>query len=244
MNAAATRPDPSSLQRNAADPEASVWVSASAGSGKTKVLTDRVLSLLLDGTRPERILCLTFTKAAAAEMAVRINRQLSQWATVEDDELEKMLENLTGKAPAEDTARRARQLFARVLDAPGGLKIQTIHAFCQSLLGRFPIEAGLAPHFEVIDERSAAELVEAARDTVLQRSRKDAGLGKALAMVSEHVDERRFGELMGELGRERHRLERFIEGQAGLDNAVAAIRAKLGLRPDDSDNSLRHANGR
>jgi ATP-dependent helicase/nuclease subunit A len=150
-----------------------------------------------------------------------------------------MLEKLTGKAPAEDTARRARQLFARVLDAPGGLKIQTIHAFCQSLLGRFPIEAGLAPHFEVIDERSAAELVEAARDTVLQRSRKDAGLGKALAMVSEHVDERRFGELMGELGRERHRLERFIEGQAGLDNAVAAIRAKLGLRPDDSDNSLR-----
>jgi ATP-dependent helicase/nuclease subunit A len=233
------RPDPSRLQRKATEPAASVWVSASAGSGKTKVLTDRVLSLLLEGTRPERILCLTFTKAAAAEMAGRVNRQLSQWATVEDGELENLLKELTGAAPAEETSRRARRLFARVLDAPGGLKIQTIHAFCQSLLGRFPIEAGLAPHFEVIDERSAAELVEAARDTVLRHSRKDDGLGAALAMVSEHVDERRFGELMGELGRERHRLERFIDSNAGLDKAVLAIRAKLGLAPGDSDISLR-----
>lgn len=235
MSTAPARPDPSQLQRRAANPAASVWVSASAGSGKTKVLTDRVLSLLLEGARPERILCLTFTKAAAAEMAVRINRQLSKWATVEDGELEKLLEELTGETPAENIARRARQLFARVLDAPGGLKIQTIHAFCQSLLGRFPIEAGLAPHFEVIDERSAAELAVAARDDVLRRSQKDSKLGKALESVSEHVDERRFGELMGELGRERHRLERFIEGQGGLDNAVMAIRARLGLAPDDTD---------
>jgi ATP-dependent helicase/nuclease subunit A len=239
MSAASTRPDPSRLQRDAADPAASVWVSASAGSGKTKVLTDRVLSLLLEGTRPERILCLTFTKAAAAEMAVRINRQLSEWATVGDGELDGLLEKLTGNAPAEETAKRARRLFARVLDAPGGLKIQTIHAFCQSLLGRFPIEAGLAPHFEVIDERSAAELVDAARDHVLRRSRSDTGLGAALEAVSEHVDERRFGELMGALGMERHRLERFIDGEGGLDKAVAAIRAKLGLKPGDSDISLR-----
>ncbi|MCK5274155.1 MAG: double-strand break repair helicase AddA, partial [Alphaproteobacteria bacterium] len=234
MNAS-TRPDPSRLQRSAADPAASVWVSASAGSGKTKVLTDRVLSLLLEGTRPERILCLTFTKAAAAEMSVRINRQLSKWATVGDAKLRKLLEELTGNAPAEETARRARQLFARVLDTPGGLKIQTIHAFCQSLLGRFPIEAGLAPHFEVIDERSAADLVDAALDDVLRRSQKDAGLGAALEAVSEHVDERRFGELMGALGMERHRLERFIDGEGGLDKAVAAIRARLRLAPDDTD---------
>ncbi|MDH5557877.1 MAG: UvrD-helicase domain-containing protein, partial [Alphaproteobacteria bacterium] len=179
MSALSTRPDPSLLQRKAADPSASVWVSASAGSGKTKVLTDRVLSLLLDGIRPERILCLTFTKAAAAEMSVRISRQLSRWATVEDGTLHALLTDLTGDAPTEEITRRARQLFAHVLDVPGGLKIQTIHAFCQSLLGRFPIEAGLAPHFEVIDERSAAELVDGARDVVLRRSQKDSELGRA-----------------------------------------------------------------
>ncbi len=241
MSAVAARPDPSRRQRSAADPAASVWVSASAGSGKTKVLTDRVLSLLLAGTRPERILCLTFTKAAAAEMAVRINRQLSRWATAEDGGLTGLLEELTGEAPTDETARRARRLFARVLDAPGGLKIQTIHAFCQSLLGRFPIEAGLAPHFEVIDERSAAELVETARDEILRRSQADPELGKALEAVSEHVDERRFGELMDELGRERHRLERFIESNAGLEKAVQAIRTRLGLKPGDSDVSLRQS---
>lgn len=235
MSASINKPDPSRLQRAAADPAASVWVSASAGSGKTKVLTDRVLSLLLNGTLPERILCLTFTKAAAAEMSVRINRQLSKWATVDDNKLQSLLEDLTGGIPAEEITKRARQLFARVLDAPGGLKVQTIHAFCQSLLGRFPIEAGLAPHFEVIDERSAAELITAARDEVLRRSQKDPELGKALAAVSEHVDERRFGELMGTLGMERHRLERFIEGEGGLDKAIAAIRTRLRLAPDDTD---------
>jgi ATP-dependent helicase/nuclease subunit A len=125
-----------------------------------------------------------------------------------------------------------------VLDVPGGLKIQTIHAFCQSLLGRFPIEAGLAPHFEVIDERSAAELVVAARDEVLRRTQTDLWLARALATVSEHVDERRFGELMSELGSERHRLERFIDDHAGMDKAVAAIRHRLGLTPDDSDRTI------
>lgn len=235
MNVVGIRPDPTERQRAAADPSASVWVSASAGSGKTKVLTDRVLSLLLEGVPPERILCLTFTKAAAAEMAVRINRQLSKWAMAADWELNELLEELAGYAPPEETARLARQLFARVLDVPGGLKIQTIHAFCQSLLGRFPIEAGLAPHFEVIDERSAAELLDAARDDVLRRSLGFGDLRAALATVSEHVNEIRFGELMGELAKERHRLERFLDGHGGLKPAVAAIRAELSLDPDESD---------
>jgi ATP-dependent helicase/nuclease subunit A len=251
MSALSTRPDPGERQRAAADPTASVWVSASAGSGKTKVLTDRVLSLLLQGVGPERILCLTFTKAAAAEMAVRINQQaaaaemavrinqqLSKWATAGEAELLELLQELTGKPPAEETARLARQLFARVLDVPGGLKIQTIHAFCQSLLGRFPIEAGLAPHFEVIDERSAAELMDSARDEVLRRCGADGELGLALATVSEHVNEVRFGELMGELARERHRLERFLDGRGGLDTAVLAIRTELGLSPEDTDENI------
>src|SRR5438874_2958750 len=159
------------IQRQALGPEASVWVSASAGTGKTKVLTDRLLALMLDGTDPARILCLTFTRAAAAEMANRINNRLAAWATLAPGELAEELVALTGQMPQEHDIARARQLFARVLDAPGGAKIATIHAFCQSLLRRFPLEAGVPPEFAVIEERSAAEAVADAVETVLAAAR-------------------------------------------------------------------------
>ncbi|MGE5441509.1 MAG: UvrD-helicase domain-containing protein, partial [Bacteroidota bacterium] len=123
--------DPNDSQRVASDPTASVWVAASAGTGKTKVLTDRVLRLMLGGTEPRRILCLTYTKAAAAEMANRIAERLGDWATADEEELGRTLIDLLGQQPTDDQRRLARQLFARVLDAPGGLNIQTIHAFCQ-----------------------------------------------------------------------------------------------------------------
>ena len=132
------------LQQNASDPNSSVWVSASAGSGKTKVLTDRVLRLLLSGALPNRILCLTFTRAAAAEMQNRIRHLLGEWAVLEEKDLAVRIFGLTDETPDAATRIRARRLFAQVLDAPGGLKIQTIHAFCESLLGRFPIEARLS----------------------------------------------------------------------------------------------------
>ena len=131
---------PDDAQRQAADPSASVWVSASAGSGKTKVLTDRVLTLLLSGTPPHRILCLTFTKAAAAEMANRINDELSFWTISSDQVLTDRLTQLLAERPDTALLRAARRLFAEVLDTPGGLKIQTIHSFCESLLARFPVE--------------------------------------------------------------------------------------------------------
>ena len=113
-------------QREAADPRASVWVAASAGAGKTKALTDRVLRLLLDGTAPQRLLCLTFTRAAAAEMANRVNSQLGEWTMMEDAALDQALESLTGAAPCEALRQRARRQFATVLDTPGRLKILTI----------------------------------------------------------------------------------------------------------------------
>src|SRR5208282_5267825 len=162
---------PAHHQRRASSRDTSVWVAASAGTGKTKVLTDRVLSLLLSGSRPERILCLTFTKAAAAEMAIRVNDRLSDWATVNGARLRSQLKHLTGEDPDPDTVDRARRLFARVLDAPGGLRIDTIHAFCQSLLRRFPIEANVPPHFQVMEERSANEAMEQARSHVLADAR-------------------------------------------------------------------------
>ncbi len=232
--AAMAMPDPSADQRAAADPSASVWVSASAGSGKTKVLTDRVLSLLLEGTPPQHILCLTFTRAAAAEMANRVNRTLSRWATCTDETMYAALEALAGAAPEPQRMTEARRLFARVLDVPGGLKIQTIHAFCESLLGRFPVEAGLAPHFEVIDERSAAEMLEASHSDVLTRAARDPALHAALDIVTRHVDEVRFAELMATLSNERHRLERFLRTHGGVAGAAVAIRTRLGVRGDET----------
>ena len=144
-------------QAAAVDPRAFVTLSASAGSGKTQVLTGRVLRLLLDGAAPETILCLTFTKAGAAEMANRIGAQLAAWVRMKDSELAEDLAALRADVgPA--MRERARRLFARVLDAPGGLRIQTIHSFAQSLLASFPEEAGIAPGFKPIEGRAEQEL--------------------------------------------------------------------------------------
>ena len=215
----------SAIQRRAADAQASVWVDASAGTGKTTVLTNRVLSLLLNGTPPARILCLTFTKAAAAEMANRIAAQLQKWAAMPDGELHENLLALTNTQPSEDRRRAARRLFARVLDTPGGMKIQTIHAFCQSLLKRFPLEAGIAPHFDVLDERSAAELLIEAREQVLDRARSGAlpALAEALAVVSGHVGEGEFDELMRALAAERARLAHRLARFGDVDALIRAI---------------------
>ena len=133
-------------QRKAADPSVSAFVDASAGSGKTKLLTDRLLRLMLEGVSPQRILCLTFTRAAAAEMAIRLRDRLGTWAIVSDAALNVELASL-GYAPDEGQRARARALFGLVLDLPGGMRIATIHSFCQSLLRRFPLEAGIPPHW-------------------------------------------------------------------------------------------------
>jgi len=226
-------------QRRAADPRASVWVAASAGTGKTKVLTDRVLALLLAGTPPHKILCLTFTKAAAAEMSNRIAKRLADWATAADAGLDSELAGLLGRTPEAADAIVARRLFARVLDAPGGMHIETIHAFCQSVLRRFPLEAGLAPHFQVIDERDAGELLEQAKESVLARARAEpGGLAEALAVVTARIHETGFPELMAELARDRGRVQRLLERNGGLAGAVAATRRRLGLEAGDSEATI------
>lgn len=223
--------DPNILQRDASDPRASVWVSASAGAGKTKVLSDRVLRLMLSGTEPHRILCLTFTKAAAAEMANRVNERLGRWATMEDRDLHDDLTRLAGTAPNADETIRARQLFAQVLDAPGGMKIQTIHAFCQSLLRRFPLEAGLAPHFEIMDDRTAAETMADVQEEVLAfaRTGRDEDLARALSVVTGQVREGAFGEVMSELARERGRLKRMLTRHGGAGRMRDAVYKALGV---------------
>ncbi len=155
-------------QRLAAHPHHSAWVAASAGSGKTKVLTDRVLNLLLEGCVPERILCLTFTKAAAAEMATRVRSHLSAWAIASDHDLQLSLRTLQNIPPSPEKVERARTLFGLTLDTPGGLKIQTIHSFCQSLLKRFPLEAGLSPFFTVMDDTKRKALIQKAFYKVME----------------------------------------------------------------------------
>jgi len=216
--------DAHAAQRRAAAPGASAWVSASAGTGKTKVLTDRLLGLMLEGSDPARILCLTFTRAAAAEMANRLNERLADWATLPHDAFVEELRALTGRDPDEARLARARQLFARVLDTPGGVKIATIHAFCQALLRRFPLEADVSPEFAVLDERGAREaLLEAAESVIVAaREEKDGGgLAEALAVVAGHVAEERFGMLMSALAGERGRLRR------ALEDGCAALRDRL-----------------
>ena len=223
-------------QAEASTPNACVWVSASAGSGKTKVLADRVLRLLLRGARPEKILCLTFTRAAAAEMQNRIRRLLGEWAIADDEELVETVRGLTGEDPGETVLATARRLFADVLEAPGGLKIQTIHAFCESLLGRFPIEAGVVPHFEVMDERSAAEALEAARDEilVLAHEGRDECLTSAVRIVTGWVQEDEFATLMAQITGQSGRLRRLLDRCGGRDGAERALCAALGIAAEDT----------
>ncbi len=154
-----TRNDATAAQILAARPDTSTWVSANAGSGKTRVLTDRVARLLLDGVAPQRVLCLTYTKAAATEMQNRLFARLGAWAMLDDATLTQQLFDL-GLEQTLDTARlnEARTLFARAIETPGGLKIQTIHSFCAALLRRFPLEAQVSPQFREMDDRAAALL--------------------------------------------------------------------------------------
>ena len=239
--AAARRPTLN--QGAAADPGASSWVTASAGAGKTRVLTDRVLRLLLAGTPPGRILCLTFTKAAAAQMRERIVERLGAWAVMDDgsvaEELRALMVLKPSVVPPAGTLDAARRLLAAVLEVPGGLKIQTIHAFCQSLLGRFPLECGIASHFHVMDERTQAEHLHAARDDVLRLGRTDRSLETAIGEISSRVNESQFAELMAALSRDRPRLSRLLAG--GLDAAIAKTRAGLGLAEGQTTRTILEA---
>ncbi len=169
----ATLPRLKGAQAAASDPQAHVWLSASAGTGKTQVLAARVFRLLLGGTQPGAILCLTFTKAGAAEMAQRINNRLAAWVRMPGPQLAADLEALGERATPELQAR-ARTLFAGVLDAPGGgLRIQTIHGFCQSLLAAFPVEAGLTPGFRPLEAREEAVLARETLATLLVDAERD-----------------------------------------------------------------------
>jgi ATP-dependent helicase/nuclease subunit A len=199
---------PAPAQLTASDPARSVFVTANAGSGKTSTLVRRVARLLLRGAAPETILCVTYTKAAAAEMQRRLFDELGGWAVMENDRLRRTLAELGEWG---DDLGVARALFARALETPGGLKIQTIHAFCEKLLKRFPLEAGISPGFQVLEEAGAAELSALAKDRLAEAALIDATLGDAYAHFSVALDWRRFNDMFVEFQARRAAVEAYIE---------------------------------
>jgi ATP-dependent helicase/nuclease subunit A len=227
-------------QREAADPRASVWVSANAGTGKTHVLTQRVLRLMLAGTKPERILCLTYTKAAAAEMSKRVFDTLARWVTMPDDALARELADLTDRAVLDGELELGRTLFAVAIETPGGLKVQTIHSFCERLLQRFPLEANVAPGFTVLDETTARTLLREAIDAALLAATDGSSPGHrdALEAVIPFAAEERFDEVLRAALAQRRwldsatRIDFGDDGEDELAGLERAYRRSFNVRED------------
>lgn len=218
-------PETLARQHQASNPEQSVWVSANAGSGKTHVLASRVIRLLLQGVLPSKILCLTFTKAAAANMASGVFEKLARWTQLSGGELSQEIVGLGAPRPGSAGLDAARKLFARTLETPGGLKIQTIHAFCERLLHVFPFEANVPARFEVADERRQAELLERARCAVLAEANSGTGtLGAAVQRIMSECGPDSFGDLIKEaMG------QKAISRAASPEALTENLRRALGL---------------
>ncbi|MDP2354795.1 MAG: double-strand break repair helicase AddA [Beijerinckiaceae bacterium] len=217
-------------QTNAANPQTSAWVSAHAGSGKTYVLAQRVIRLMLDGVAPSKILCLTFTKAAAANMALRVFDTLAKWTALSDGDLRAEIEK-TGAALSD--LAQARRLFARAVETPGGLKIQTIHAFCEKILHLFPFEANVAARFEVLTEEQQEDLMGRAREDVLGEAMRgeDLVLFSALNIVASLTTADTFGKLLRQaLGQRRAIAAAGRRQQGEIRKALAAALGSVDKR--------------
>jgi ATP-dependent helicase/nuclease subunit A len=192
-------------QGKASDPKMSVWVSANAGSGKTHVLSERVIRLLLNDVEPSCIICLTYTKAAAAVMANRVFERLSAWIALDDAALSVSIQKMGEPEPSQKELAKARRLFARALETPGGLRINTIHAFCQSVLSRFPLEANIAGRFELIDDVATAYFLEEAKKRTL--GKVEAGeMRESVSRLVSEVGASAVGKLIEECLKNRDRL--------------------------------------
>ncbi|OJU51840.1 MAG: double-strand break repair helicase AddA [Mesorhizobium sp. 61-13] len=227
-------------QARASDPLNSAWVSANAGSGKTHVLAQRVIRLLLRGTDPSKILCLTYTRAAAANMSNRVFATLSQWTTLADGELAERITALDGRTADRDTLRRARRLFAEALETPGGLKIQTIHAFCESVLHQFPLEANIAAHFEMLDPQMEQALFATAKREMITGvgGGERIELTEAFATVLEHGGETGLDALLAEIVGKRDGLRKFIADIGGTSTAFQPLFDEFGFAPDETEAAM------
>ena len=246
--------DTRAAQAEASDPGRSAWVSANAGSGKTHVLKARVLRLLLEGVDPARILCLTYTRLAAAEMAQRVFGELARWATLCDCRLTEEILALEGvdthgpdvggrrRARVRDRVDRARTLFAHALETPGGLKIQTIHAFCESVLHRFPLEANVPARFSVIEDDRRAELMREARGAMWTAAHAgDERLATAAERARAVASDQALEEALDETIARREHLVPWLRATGGPDEVDAALRRRFGLAPGTTGDSLKTA---
>ncbi|MBO0753870.1 MAG: UvrD-helicase domain-containing protein, partial [Bradyrhizobiaceae bacterium] len=230
------RPIPDAVRRQqtaASDPAASVFVAANAGAGKTHVLAQRVIRLMLEGVDPAKILCITFTKAAAANMATRVYERLKDWIALDDDALDDVICEL-GVADIDAVMRqRARRLFAAALDTPGGLKVQTIHAFCTRVLQQFPFEAEVAAHFSVVEDRTQKEMLERARMAVLldAAAAPEKALGRALKIATAAAADTTLVKVVDDAIAGRAKFATWIED--GREHALAQLSAALGVEVDD-----------
>src|SRR5881227_2398181 len=235
----AQRPIPEAVratQARASDPASSAFVSANAGSGKTHVLVQRVIRLLLDGVPPEKILCITFTKAAAANMAERVFSTLGHWVTLDDDRLDAAIVEAGIARPGADLRMTARKLFACALETPGGLKVQTIHALCTRLLQQFPFEANVPARFAVIDERDQNEMMERANLKVLLDASRDVSsdAGRALDTAMASAADVTFKDVVREACLSRDHFLAWNQRAGSIEAAGAQVSAALGVTPRDT----------
>jgi ATP-dependent helicase/nuclease subunit A len=237
MSARTPPPEVIDRQHEASDPTVSAWVSANAGTGKTHVLTQRVIRLLLErNTEPSKILCLTFTKAAAANMANRIFDTLRKWIALSDDKLDEAIRTTGAKGSGRKQRERARRLFAAALETPGGLKVQTIHGFCTRLLQQFPFEANVPARFRVLEEVEQQQLLEQLRRTMLfdASNDPDSPAGRALTAIIPAASDFGFQEGLLEAIRERERLIAWVDHAGGIAQVAVELAAALGIDPDDT----------
>src|SRR6185369_15655948 len=216
-------------QIEASDPARSCFVAANAGSGKTHVLAQRVIRLLLSGVDPARILCITFTKAAAANMANRVFNDLRSWTVMDDAALDDAMRRAGEKRIDAERRQRARRLFALALETPGGLKVHTIHAFCTQLLHLFPFEANVAARFEVLDETTETRMLEQISLDVMLQAADTPGspLGRALAQAVLAAADITFRDMVREVIRQRDKLTRWVDAAGGLPQAMAQLSQAL-----------------
>jgi ATP-dependent helicase/nuclease subunit A len=235
----ALRPIPDNVraaQARASDPAASAFVSANAGSGKTHVLVQRVVRLLLDDVPPEKILCITFTKAAAANMAQRVFETLGHWITLDDTALDGVIRDAGVVRREAKTRTRARELFACALETPGGLKVQTIHALCTRLLQQFPFEANVPARFAVLDDRDQNEMMERASLKVLLQAAAapDSAEGRALAIAMTSAADVTFRDVVREASLSRDQFLAWTDRAGSVEAAIAQLSSALGVRRDDT----------
>lgn len=229
----------------AANPQNTIWVEASAGTGKTKVLSDRVLRLLLNNVNPIRILCLTYTKAAAVEMNTRISERLSKWSIISDDKLEKDLYSLLGdEINSIDDLKRykqtARTLFAILLDTPGGIKIQTIHSFCQEVLKRFPLEAGISPYFNVLEDIGRMEVLSRIQKELINEAQNNSSseISIALQYLIDNISEFKFPKIMDSIIINRTKIADLLRKYNNFNDFCKNLSQKIGISDDETEESL------